>query len=208
MAEQGAQQLPGVRRARQAGGALRQDPPVRLRHGQRALPGSARDRAGRQGRRRRQPVRPHRPVDLLRPALSRAVPRHGRRRHHRGAVGLHRDHRQGALGNPDPRARHREPGLRGGPGAGRLPPVRPRNPRRQHDRRPVGRGARPPAARLRRGRRRHQPGLPGQPAQEPAGAQAPLHPVSADRSRRGRARVRSAKRVSTPTISTAFRTSP
>ena len=81
------------------------------------------------------------------------------------------------------RARDRKPGLCDCPGAGRLPFVGPRNPWRQHDRRPLGRGARPPAARLRRRHRQYQPGLSGQLAQEPARAQAPPHPVQADRSR-------------------------
>jgi predicted amidohydrolase len=88
--------------------------------------------------------------------------------------------------NPDPRARDREPRLRDRPGAGRLSFVGPRNPRRQHDRRPLGRGARPPDARVRRRHRQHQPRLPGQPQKEPARAAAPLHPVPADRSRSGR----------------------
>ena len=51
--------------------------------------------------------------------------------------------------------------------------VVPRNPRRQHDRRSLGRGARPPAARLRRGQRRHQPGLFEASASKPAGIEAP-----------------------------------
>jgi predicted amidohydrolase len=82
---------------------------------------------------------------------------------------------QGPLRDPDPRSRHREPGLCHRAGAGRLSRLRTRNPWRQHDRRSLGQHPRPPAARFRRGGGRHQPGLPGQPAQEPAGAEAP-HP--------------------------------
>ena len=73
---QGPQQLPGLRRQRQAGGALRQDPPVQPGAGQGAVQRGAHHRAGRGREGGRFAVRPHRPVGLLRPALPRAVPRH------------------------------------------------------------------------------------------------------------------------------------
>ena len=60
----------------------------------------------------------------------------------RGAVRVHRVHRQGALGDPGASAGDREPVLRDRRGAGWCARQWSRNLRRQHDRRPLGRGAR------------------------------------------------------------------
>ncbi len=75
---QGAQFLPGLRRRGPARGALRQDPPVRLRARQRALRRVRHHRGGRAGGDLRLALGPGRAVDLLRPALPRAVSRDGR----------------------------------------------------------------------------------------------------------------------------------
>ena len=56
--------------------------------------------------------------------------------------GLHQGHRRGALGDPDPRPRDREPGLRGRGRPGRPAPARQGQLRRLDDRRPMGRGPR------------------------------------------------------------------
>jgi uncharacterized protein (TIGR02099 family) len=87
------------------------------------------------------PLRPARRHGLLRPALSGAGAAHARQR--RGGAGgagrLHGADRQGALGDLGARPRHREPGLRHRRRPGRLSPQRARDPRPQHDRRPLGR---------------------------------------------------------------------
>jgi hypothetical protein len=88
------------------------------------------------------------------------------------ALGVHRDHRQGPLGHPDPGAGDREPGLRGGPGPGRLPRERSGNARSYHDRGSVGGGAGPPAAGLRGCGGRGQPHLSTEDPPQPAGSDA------------------------------------
>ena len=149
--------LPRLRRRRAARGALRQDPPLRRGDpGPRgALPESASVRPG------SEPVCVETPAgrlglavcyDLRFPELFRA-PAWPRRRVVLPAVGLHRAHRPGALGDAAARAGHREPLPRRGPGAVRFPRERPRNPRRFPDRGLLGPGARAAAARQRGGRR-------------------------------------------------------
>jgi predicted amidohydrolase len=83
----------GLRSAGAACRALRQDPPLRLPAGQRALR-RERDHRGRPpAGRLRHALRPRRSVDLLRPALSGALSRPRCHRPARRAGGLHRDDR-------------------------------------------------------------------------------------------------------------------
>ena len=72
----------------------------------------------------RRPRLARRPERLLRPAVSRAVPRLAGRRA-AGAQRLHLRHGPGALGTAAARARRREPGLRDRAGAGRRARERP-----------------------------------------------------------------------------------
>nr|GEU28061.1 hypothetical protein [Tanacetum cinerariifolium] len=181
---QGRQHHAGVRPARRERGPLRQDPPVRLYQGHgvvqriedhRARPAPGRDRgaAGQGGH-----------VGMLRPALPRAVPRHGPGGADRAAGRVYVHDRPGPLGNPAARARHRKPVLCASRRARRHPSERPPHLGPQHADRPVGR--RQIGAGRRRGRggrrdrcRHHheivrtQPVHPGRRARHPAHAVRP-----------------------------------
>ena len=76
------------------------------------------------------------PVDLLRPALSGALPTSGGNGcdGDRGAVGVHGTHQSRPLGDPGARTSDRESGLRAGRGPDRTPPRWQCVVRAQHDR--------------------------------------------------------------------------
>jgi hypothetical protein len=117
-----AQHQPGLLAARRVRGALRQDPPVPFDNGReqydesRVIEPGAEPAVLRAALARR-PCLARGAVGLLRPALSRAVPRAGRRPA-AGAQRLHLHHRRGALGAAAARPRGREPGLRLRPAQG------------------------------------------------------------------------------------------
>ena len=192
-ARAGVEHVRARRSGRRAQGRLPQDPHVRRGGGRgrvprvRALGACRRDRAVRDRRRH-----PARPLDLLRPALSRAVPDPGAsRRAHRDHPGqLHARDRRGPLGGARPRSGDREPGVRGGAGPGSQARPRGRQLRQLDDRGPVGRGARPRAGRGRaRDRRGPRPGPPGRAAREAAEPGQPRErglPVAGDRARAAR----------------------
>src|SRR5438270_9883157 len=112
---------------------------------------------------------------MLRREVSRAVPapERGRRATTGGALGVHQPHRAGALGDPGACPGNREPLLRRGAGAVRLPSQWTRDLRRQHDRGLLGTS---PAARAARPRLRGGGGGSGAAdgrARELPGAAAP-----------------------------------
>ena len=176
----GVQHVVPVRPRRRARGALPEDPPVRRRPaGAAAAAGVRGVRRGERARHAPDRPRPRRPVDLLRPALPRAVPRSddARRRDHAGARGVHARDGRGPLGGPAPRPGDRGPVLRRRAGAvGRVGAARgrPPDPRALDDRRSVGSRARRGAGRRRRCLvRRPRPGRASPGADRPAGARPP-----------------------------------
>ena len=141
-----AQRVPRLRPRRAARRAIRQDPPVRVHARRGTLRRRQDDRARQRRRGDRAAVRPGRAFGVLRPALSRALPRHGDARADPRAVGVHRDDRRRALASAAARPRRREPMLRARGGAGRRASRRTAHLRPLGADRPVGsdrRGARP-----------------------------------------------------------------
>ncbi len=115
LARQGRQPLVPDRSAGRDRRALRQDPHVRRRSRRRRELSRIAQLPARRARRGGRPaLGPARPDDLLRPALSRALPRAGRGRRvvPRHPVGLHPADRRSALARADARPRHRERLLR------------------------------------------------------------------------------------------------
>ncbi len=129
--------------------ALRQDPHVRRRSGERRkLPRVAQLPSGRDRRGRRPALGAARAHDLLRPALPGALPRAGRGRLlvPRHSVGVHAADRRGALARADARARDRERLLRACGGARRQPRERARQPSATRSWSIPGAGSSPKAA--------------------------------------------------------------
>src|ERR1700682_2039621 len=172
-----ARQHVGPRGPRGRGqGGLSQGAHVRCRNRWPALPRVRRRAAGSGDR----PVRDRRrgwarAVDLLRPALPRALPhpRRGRCTCDRAAGGVHTVHDPGPLGSPRPRPCDREPGVHDRRQPGGTTPGGPAFRRAFDDRRPLGGRAGP--GRRPRGphRRQSRPGAPGGDPGAAAGARKP-----------------------------------
>ena len=113
------QRLPGLRSGRQSCRALRQDASLPLLSRRGRLRRDAHHRTRRPAGELRRALRPRRTVDLLRRALSGALPGLGRLRAAARARRIHGDDRRCALGAPAARARGREPVLCAGGRAGR-----------------------------------------------------------------------------------------